>query len=287
MRLALDLHVHTSCSPDSGMAPEQALRAAARAGLDVVAVTDHFTLRGALAAREALRERADRAGGGPSVGARLPFPSVIAGAEYATEVGHVVGLFLREEIRLGAAGYGARWPAAEVVAAIHAQGGLAVWAHPFKRRRPGEPPLAELELIRRIGFDLVEVANPRALLAGRATANGEAERLARAAGLPASAGSDAHWPAEVGRGRLLLELPEGAPRDPDEEALRSLLLAAPRETALRPTLPLAEGRSQLLRAWRERAWGRLPRVLARAALAAVGSAPALLGLPPVPLPRRR
>ncbi|MDI3316143.1 MAG: PHP domain-containing protein [Bacillota bacterium] len=286
MRLALDLHVHTSFSPDSGMAPETALRAAARAGLDVIAVTDHFTLEGARAAQRLARARSAPSG----AGARLPLPAVIAGAEYATEVGHVLGLFLRQEIRLGPAGYGARWPAAEVVAAIHEQGGLAVWAHPFKRRRPGDPPTAERELIDRLGFDLVEVANPRALLGGRGTANEEAERLAGVAGLPASAGSDAHWPEEVGHGRLLLALPEGEPwrgGEPQEERLRSLVLSAPRETRLLPTLPLAEARSQLLRSWRERAWRRLPRVLAKAALSALGSAPALLGRPPVPLPRRR
>ena len=64
---------------------------------------------------------------------------VIPGAEYSTEYGHVVGLFLSEEIRVQGRkpqGYtlSPTLPFEDVVQAIHAQGGIAVLAHPFQSR---------------------------------------------------------------------------------------------------------------------------------------------------------
>ena len=51
-RAFVDLHVHTSASFDSLAAPESQVKAAATRGLTHIAITDHDTIDGALAARD-------------------------------------------------------------------------------------------------------------------------------------------------------------------------------------------------------------------------------------------
>src|SRR4029453_9204836 len=51
-RAFVDLHVHTSASFDSLASPSAVVRAAASRGLTHLAITDHDTIEGALAARE-------------------------------------------------------------------------------------------------------------------------------------------------------------------------------------------------------------------------------------------
>jgi hypothetical protein len=73
----VDLHVHT-CASDGGDTPDELVAAAARAGLDLLAVTDHDTVEGVAAALEA--------------GARLGV-EVLPGCEVTGEVlGRVVHL---------------------------------------------------------------------------------------------------------------------------------------------------------------------------------------------------
>src|SRR5476649_539228 len=84
-----DLHMHTTAS-DGWPSPSQLVdHAARRAGLNVIAVTDHDTIEGALrAADHAARRR------------RL---HVIVGEEVSSRDGHIIGLFLErsEERRVG------------------------------------------------------------------------------------------------------------------------------------------------------------------------------------------
>ncbi len=70
----LDLHLHTTCS-DGAFAPEAVVQLAARAGLDVIAITDHDTTAGIVRARTAAL--AD----GPSVIAGIEISCTIAGGE--------------------------------------------------------------------------------------------------------------------------------------------------------------------------------------------------------------
>ena len=74
-----DLHVHTDASDGMASAEEMLIRAA-RAGLDIVAVTDHDDLRGGLRAQEA----AARSGSAVRV---------IPGVELTTRGGHLLALF--------------------------------------------------------------------------------------------------------------------------------------------------------------------------------------------------
>jgi predicted metal-dependent phosphoesterase TrpH len=106
-----DLHVHSHWS-DGAQAPESIVLAAARRGLDVLAITDHDEIRGALRARAF-------AAAHPTLGVE-----VVIGEEISTLNGHLLGLWLAERVPPGL-------PALETIERIHAQGGLAVAAHPF------------------------------------------------------------------------------------------------------------------------------------------------------------
>jgi predicted metal-dependent phosphoesterase TrpH len=177
-----DLHNHTHYSPDSILSPRRFVREARRRGLDVIAVTDHNTIRGALAVRD-LSEQA-----------------VIIGEEIKSADGEILGLFLSEEVPKGLA-------ASETIARIKDQGGLVGVPHPFDSLRSALSEDLMLTLINRIDF--IEGLNARMVFSGH---NDQAREFAATHALPMSAGSDAHSPWEVGK--CYVEMPpfEG-PRD--------------------------------------------------------------------------
>src|SRR5262245_37400819 len=106
--ISLDLHVHSCFSFDSLARPEQIIWEAKHKGLNGLAITDHQTIEGALAT---IKLNPD------------PDFLVIIGAEYYTQAGDIIGLFLREEITT-------RDPL-ELIDEIHRQGGIAVLPHPY------------------------------------------------------------------------------------------------------------------------------------------------------------
>lgn len=175
-----DLHVHTSRSDGLASPEEVVLWADAHTDLDVIAVTDHDDLRGALEAREA----AERAG------ARL---QVVPGMEITTRRGHLLALFLEQPVpSLRSLAY--------TIEAVHAQGGMCIVPHPLSLltpsvgRRSIDELLASARPARRP--DAVELANPTPAAAMRRAA---ARRLNRARWrLPESGGSDAHFPEAIG-----------------------------------------------------------------------------------------
>ena len=171
------MHGHTRWSGDCRLDLPELERAAARAGLDAVCITDHNEVAGAqaLAARGHLR--------------------VVVGEEVRTSEGEIIGLFLAERIP-------PRLSPAETVAAIKAQGGLVYLPHPRDRFRGSRLSAAALEAILP-AVDILEVFNARNLLAGD---NVRARALARRHGLRMGAGSDFHTAGEVGR--AYLDLPE-------------------------------------------------------------------------------
>jgi len=173
-----DIHMHTTAS-DGFATIEQALDHIARLGtLRVVAITDHDTLDASLWAY--------------SQQARYPF-DIIPGVEVSSADGHVLGLWVTEPVAKGLS-------LAETVAAIHAQGGFAVLAHPFEATvSPGAALrcLRHPEIIREAGVDAIEAHNAGALTPGN---NWLARRLATSLGLPVTGGSDAHSLQAIGRG---------------------------------------------------------------------------------------
>jgi predicted metal-dependent phosphoesterase TrpH len=189
--------MHTTAS-DGWPSPQQLVDHARLTGLNVIAVTDHDTIEGALHAAEYAARRT-----------RL---QVVIGEEVSTRDGHIVALFIEKRIRPGMS-------AAATVSAIHDQGGLAVAVHPFwrthRQTRSGRVHgvgwlAAELE------FDAVEVENATP---GFYVFNQLARRLNMGLGSAEIGSSDAHILDAVGR--AYTEFPGKTPK-----ALRAAIEAA-------------------------------------------------------------
>jgi predicted metal-dependent phosphoesterase TrpH len=206
---AFDLHVHTRFSPDSTAEPEAMLRAAALRGLAGIAVTDHNTVAGAERTRAVAALL--RAHGELPAGFQ-----VIEGEEVGSRDGHVVGLFLHATVPPGMS-------AEATIAAIHAQGGLAVAAHPCLRSGVGRRAAS-------LPFDAVETENIAEELHysfGSAAANGRRAAFYRTIAAARVGSSDAHDPSVVGLGYTLV--PTAAP---DKAALRQALTTGATRAAM-------------------------------------------------------
>lgn len=111
--LSGDFHVH-AFPGDGSLAPWVLRDEAARAGLDVIAVTNHNqSLTGRLA------EWVSRRGDGPLM---------LAGQEITNPQYHMIAAGIEQAVN-------ADQPAAGAVAEVHAQGGVAIAAHPSRRYR--------------------------------------------------------------------------------------------------------------------------------------------------------
>ncbi|MBM4416595.1 MAG: phosphotransferase [Chloroflexi bacterium] len=182
---AADLQLHTAHG--DGTADARALldHVELRTDLDVIAVTDHDDIRGALLARELHARRV------------YPF-EFVPGIELTTRAGHILALWVDQPLRPFR-------PLAESIAAVHGAGGLVIIPHPFSYltrsvgRRALERLLASPDA--ETWPDAIELANQT--LAGRVTgararrANRERYHLAE------TGGSDAHFLEEVGASRTL------------------------------------------------------------------------------------
>lgn len=166
--LRIDLHTHTHHSADGWTPPRLLLERCEEMGIDRVAITDHGEIEGALEARALQPHR------------------VIVGEEIlCSDATELIGLFLTERIPMGL-------PAREVAERIHDQGGVVYAPHPFAYpTRAAAHAGAALAL-----GDLVEVFNSRAFLPAW---NRRAGVAAAEHGLLGFAGSDAHFPWEIGR----------------------------------------------------------------------------------------
>ena len=106
-----DPHCHTNAS-DGMVTPAELVSAAVAAGLNLIVVTDHDTMRSV----NEVKQRGEAAG-----------LQVVAGQEVTTAwpaQTHMLGWFLDRQVRSGMS-------LVDTVAAIHDQGGLAIVPHPF------------------------------------------------------------------------------------------------------------------------------------------------------------
>ncbi|MDR1664922.1 MAG: PHP domain-containing protein [Clostridiales bacterium] len=210
--LRFDLHVHTVSSPDGMNTPRRLVRAAIRRGLSGVAVTDHNTVSGVASVRAAAPEGF----------------TVIPGAEYSTDYGHVLALFCEgfpEDIIRDEKG---RFPLAELSPFIRERGGLLIAAHPFQGRETLPGALFPL-------VDGLESVNARELSRSPAS-RAAVEKMAREQGKFVTGGGDAHLPMEIGQGYTVFpDIPDRA-SIPPQEALRKL------KAALTGGLCAAEGK---------------------------------------------
>ena len=172
--MKIDMHIHTSYSPDGRVEPVEVLKIAKKLGLSAVAITDHNEIKGALKAKNA------------------KIIDVIVGEEVSTSAGHVLAYNIQSLIPRGLS-------VAETIDKIHECGGIAVIAHPY-RFWSG---VGEKETLKNIDkVDGIEIFNARSKKRdnekARALWSKHAEKLF-------TAGSDAHFPDELGRAGLVYE----------------------------------------------------------------------------------
>jgi predicted metal-dependent phosphoesterase TrpH len=177
-RVRADLHSHTMWSGDSTTTPDELVTAVAESGIDVLCITDHHAIAGAVQLRETLPCR------------------VVVGEELRTGAGEIIGLFLTERIPNGL-GY------LESARMIRDQGGLVYIPHPFDPMRRNLTERALYELAEAGLVDAVEVLNAKTSLA---SLNRRAAEFADEFDLAAGAGSDAHVPDAIGS--AFVEMPD-------------------------------------------------------------------------------
>lgn len=174
-----DLHIHTTYSMDGTASVREVLESAVRAGVDVIAVTDHNEVRGALEAREACT----RFG-----------VEIIPGIEVSTQDGHLLALFVEQNIPRGKS-------IIDTLLLIREMGGIAIAPHPQQPvpnsitlksiHRALEHPLASEALL---GIEVCNM-NP-----SHSPYNRHSQQIAGGLSLAQIASSDAHMASMVGAG---------------------------------------------------------------------------------------
>jgi predicted metal-dependent phosphoesterase TrpH len=165
-----DLHVHSTWS-DGAQSPEAIVRAAG-GHLDVVAITDHDEIRGASRAHAFAAEH-------PELGV-----DVVVGEEVSTLNGHLIALWLQELVPPGLS-------ALRTIEVVHAQGGVAVAAHPFHPIRGAVRGHRSIgAMVDDLPLDAIEVVNNAGVFSRLYDARAAVRNLEWL--LPVTAGSDAH-----------------------------------------------------------------------------------------------
>ena len=206
------MHLHSMWSGDATTTPDELAGAIAETGVDVLCLTDHNTVNGAL----------ELAATG-QLGCR-----VVVGEELRTGSGEIIGLFLTERLPYGLA-------APDAVARIRDQGGLVYIPHPFD---PVRHCLAEevlYGLARDGGIDAVEVFNAKTSLQ---SLNRRAAEFASEFGLPGGAGSDAHEPSAIGA--AFAEMPDRQTGLPTARAASDIMAPLTKPTKYAAQMPFRE-----------------------------------------------
>ncbi len=185
-----DLHIHSNFSDGKPSVQEILDYTQNYTDLNIIAITDHDTIAGALEAHKLMLQKYYRF-------------ELIIGEEVTAEEGHILGLFLTEAIEPGLT-------ARETIKRIHSQGGVAIAAHPFESYYFKNPRMitmqgvgAKVLLKERKLFDAIEIVN--------ATPTLDDENLSAAVlnktllGLAETGSSDAHIPEAIGRAYTLFE----------------------------------------------------------------------------------
>ena len=112
----VDIHTHTMYSgftkysflsfPDSVTSPRKSIKVAEKLGLNILCITDHNTIKGALVAQKYNKDL------------------VVIGEEISSNDGEILGLFLQEQVNPGLS-------AEETIKQIHSQDGIAIAPHPY------------------------------------------------------------------------------------------------------------------------------------------------------------
>jgi len=193
-----DLHIHTLASDGTAGVVEILDHVERATDLDVIAITDHERIDAALAGRRMARDRG------------LSF-EVVVGEEVTTLGGHLLALWIEKKIRPFRS-------MRSTIAEIHAEGGIAIPAHPLVPY----PLCAQGFMLRRLLADesrfhpdAIEAFNPTTL--GRPW-HARVVRFADEHGLARVGNSDAHALEAIGSGHTTFPGRDG-------EALRAAIAA--------------------------------------------------------------
>ena len=167
-------------SGDSTTTLDEIEEAVTESAIDVLCVTDHNAIEGAVRLADALRDVC----------------RVIIGEEVRTHTGEIIGLFLSEKIPFGD-------NAMETARRIREQGGLVYVPHPFDplRRNLTEQSLVDLTAAGMV--DAIEAHNSKTSLP---SLNAKARTFGESHGLALGSGSDAHVPHAIGS--AYVEMPD-------------------------------------------------------------------------------
>ena len=163
----VDMHSHTMFSGDSTTTLDEIAESVVEAGIDVLCVTDHNAIEGAV---RLLRELE---GDG--------ICRVIVGEEVRTHTGEIIGLFLTERISFGD-------NAVDTATQIREQGGVMYVPHPFDPMRRN---LTEASLIELTDLGLVDAIEAHNSKTSLQSLNKRAREFGESHGLALGAGSDA------------------------------------------------------------------------------------------------
>jgi predicted metal-dependent phosphoesterase TrpH len=177
-----DMHIHSLYSDGTASVAQILDHVEQHTDLDVIAITDHERIDGAQRAAEL------------HAAGRFSFDLVV-GEEITTRRGHVLALFVNERIP-------ALLPLDESLRRIHAQGGIAIAAHPMAPL-PLSVGRRSLRGVRdatheAVYFDALELFNPSH--AGRMRHDARLKLNAAELGLPGVGNSDGHVLEGIGTG---------------------------------------------------------------------------------------
>ncbi|MGZ8476134.1 MAG: PHP-associated domain-containing protein [Candidatus Limnocylindria bacterium] len=177
-----DMHIHSLYSDGTASVADILEHVEHHTDLDVVAITDHERIDGALRAAEL------HAAGGYAF-------DLVVGEEITTRRGHVLALFITQRVP-------ALRPLEETLRAIHDQGGIAIAAHPLAPI-PLSVGTRSLRRVRDdetggVGFDAIELFNPS--YAGRTRSAARMALNTNELGLAGVGNSDAHVLEGIGTG---------------------------------------------------------------------------------------
>ncbi|MBI5232196.1 MAG: CehA/McbA family metallohydrolase [Coriobacteriales bacterium] len=173
-----DLHIHSDRSDGLAAIPEIMEYVQRQTDLSVIAITDHNTIEGAVEAH--------------AMASDYDF-EVIIGSEISSQSGHIIGLYLDEDVPAGLTAH-------ETIARIQEQDGIAIIAHPFSQKGVFGPfgTRALTHAASEMAFHAFEVYNslPFLIWANRVAA----KVFALGQGVAATGGSDAHVLEAIGKG---------------------------------------------------------------------------------------
>jgi len=179
--MKIDLHCHSYYSKDSICSPESLLYWAKKRGLDGIALTDHNSTKGWKRAQKKAEELKIFLIPGEEIKIK----------ENGKFIGEILAYFIKEEINpKGKTGE-------EIIKEIHNQGGIAIIAHPYHRKKPFKEINKYIKIV-----DGIEAFNSR----GQSKKGNEmAILLAEENNLPMTAGSDCHTMWEIGNAYIEID----------------------------------------------------------------------------------